>query len=246
MKESISDHSKNSNFATTHWSAVLAASSASSPNYRDALTTLCETYWFPIYAFLRRQGYSIHEAEDHSQEFFAILLEKQGLHSVNPDKGKFRSYLLGALKHYLADARDRAKAQKRGGGFKVVSFNLKDCENQLNLESKNGLSPEQQYDRSWALALLQKAINRLESESRRTVKPRVFDRIIRYLIPLKDQVPYREAAADLGMSEAAVKSAIYRLRKRYREVLKDEIAQTVAAEDLVEEEIRSLFSALSL
>lgn len=248
MKGSTSSRSKNSHFATTHWSVVLAASSASSTDYRNALSSLCETYWFPIYAYLRKLGYTVHHAEDHTQEFFTILMEKQGFHSINPNKGKFRSYLLGALKHYLADARDRANAKKRGGEFKIVSLDLMHCENQLSLESKNGLSPEQQYHRSWALALLQRAINRIKSESNRSDKPHVFDHIIQYLIPFrdKDQVPYREAAADLGMSEAALKAAIYRLRKRYRELLMDEIINTVADENMVEEEIQSLIEALSL
>ena len=161
MKGATSNHSKKAHFRTTHWSVVLAARTASSPDYRDALITLCETYWFPIYSYLRRQEYDVHEAKDHVQGFFATIIEKQGLRSVNPEKGKFRSYLLGALKHYLADARDRDKAQKRGGGIKVISLNIKNCENQLNMESRNGLSPEQQYDRSWALNILQRAIKRL-------------------------------------------------------------------------------------
>jgi RNA polymerase sigma factor (sigma-70 family) len=245
MKGATSNHSNNAHFRTTHWSVVLAARVASSPDYGDALTTLCETYWFPIYAYMRRQGYAGHEAEDHTQGFFATLMEKQGLRSVNPEKGKFRSYLLGALKHYLADVRDRDQAQKRGGGFKVISLNIKNCENQLNLESKNGLSPEQQYDRSWALTILQRAINRLEVESRSTCKSQVFEFIIHYLIPSEEHVPYRVLAAQLNMSEAAIKAAIYRLRKRYRELLKDEIAHTVSTEKQVDEEIQDLFTALS-
>jgi RNA polymerase sigma factor (sigma-70 family) len=245
MKGATSSHLKNAHFRTTHWSVVLVARTASSPGFRHALTALCETYWFPIYAYLRRQGFDSHEAEDHAQGFFAALMEKQGLRSVDPGKGKFRSYLLGALKHYLADARDRDKAQKRGGGVRIISLDIKNPENQLNLESRNGLSPEQQYDRSWALTILQRAINRLEIESKSTCKSQVFNFIIHYLIPSEEHVPYRVVAEQLNMSEAAIKAAIYRLRKRYRELLKDEIAQTVSTDKHVEEEIQDLFAALS-
>ena len=158
-------HPKGTSFPTTHWSVVLAARTVSSADYREALSKLCETYWLPIYAYLRRAGRTIHEAEDLSQGFFATLMEKQGLHSVDPEKGRFRSYLLGALKHYLADLGDRARAEKRGGGYRVVSLDAESLESRMPLESNNGLSPEQQFDRTWALTILERTVRRLEAES---------------------------------------------------------------------------------
>jgi len=227
-------------FTTTHWSVVLAARRSSSPDYRNALSALCEAYWHPIYAYLRRRGYSVEDAEDHTQEFFAALIEKQGLRQVDPEQGRFRSYLLGALKHYLADARDHAQALKRGGGRTIASLDAAHGENQFNLALDIRLSPEQLYDRAWALTLLDRALHRLEDQSAGTCRPEVFERLVGY------DAPYRETAAQLEMSEAAVKATVYRLRKRYRALLRDEIARTVAAESQVEEEIRFLFSALSI
>ena len=245
MTGQTSSSLKDGHFTTTHWSVVLAARTAASPDYKEALSSLCETYWFPIYAYLRGRGYTSHEAEDHTQGFLATLMEKQGLHSVDPEKGRFRSYLLGALKHYLADARDQAQTQKQGGGYKIVSLDARNFENRLNLESDNELSPEQLFDRKWALTILQRSIHRLEEESAGACESNVTELIIRYLVPSSESVPYKVTAAELSMSEAAVKTAVYRLRRRYRELLIDEIAQTVAAENEVEDEIRHLFAALS-
>ena len=244
MKSASFAPSKDARFNTTHWSVVLAARRSSSPDYRDALSSLCEAYWYPIYAYMRRHGYSIDDAEDHTQGFFAALIEKQGLRQVDPEQGRFRSYLLGALKHYLADAQDHARALKRGGGT-IASLDAAHGETQSNLASDITLSPEQLFDRSWALTLLHRAMHRLEDESAGSCKPEVFKRLIGYLAPAGDDVPYRETAAQLNMSEAAVKAAVYRLRKRYRALLKDEIARTVATESQVEEEIQFLFAALS-
>lgn len=193
----------------------------------------------------RRRGYSIDDAENHTQGFFAALIDKQGLRQVDPEQGRFRSYLLGALKHYLADAQDFARAQKRGGRSTIVSLDAAHGENQFHLASDIELSPEQLFDRSWALTLLHRAMRRLEDESAGACKPEVFKRLMSYLAPAGDAVPYRETAAQLDMSEAAVKAAVYRMRKRYRALLKDEIARTVATESQVEEEIRFLFAVLS-
>lgn len=245
MKSTSFAPSKDARFTTTHWSVVLSARRSSSPDYKNALSALCEAYWYPIYAYLRRRGYSIDDAEDHTQGFFAALIDKQGLRQVDPGQGRFRSYILGALMHYLADAKDHAMALKRGGRCTVVSLDAAHGENQFNLESNTGLSPEQLYDRSWALTLLHRAMHGLEDESAGSCKPQVFERLIRYLAPAGDDMPYRETAAQLNMSEAAVKAAVYRLRKRYRALLKDEIARTVATENQVEEEIHFLFAALS-
>jgi RNA polymerase sigma factor (sigma-70 family) len=234
-----------SRFATTHWSVVLAAASPSSSRYEQALSTLCQTYWFPIYAYLRRHGYDSHQAEDCTQGFFAGLLEKKGLRLADPERGKFRSYILGALKHFLADERSRASAQKRGGGRKVLSLDSAKGETRYALEPAHELSPEKMFARSWALTVLQRSISRLEAETTGTHRQEVFQHLAAYLAPTGEVPAYRDMAEKLNMSEGAVKAAVYRLRKRYRELLRAEIAQTVAAEDQIEGELRDLFAALS-
>lgn len=235
----------NGRFTTTHWSVVLTAGSPESSRYQEALETLCQTYWFPLYAYLRRQGYDRHQAEDYTQAFFTRLLEKHGLRLADPKRGKFRSYLLGALKHFLADERDRAQALKRGGKHKLLSIDSKNAENQYALEPTNQLSPEKLFERSWALTMLKKAMSRLEAESASLQKQKVFEHLVVYLAPTEKIAPYREVAARLSMTEAAVKVAVNRLKKRYRELLRDEIAQTVTNEEQVEEELCELFTALS-
>ena len=232
-------------FKTTHWSVVLAARKSSSLDYKDALTILCESYWRPTYAYLRRHGYSIQDAEDHTQGFFTALIEKQGLRLADPEQGRFRSYLLGALKHYIADAKDHAQAQKRGGGCTIVSLDADEGENHFKQTSDNSLTPEQLFDRSWALTVLNRALRRLEEESSKTGNQKVTKQLITYLAPAGNITPYKETAAQLNMTEAAIKAGVYRLRKRYRALLKDEIARTVATETQVEEEIKFLLSALS-
>ena len=232
-------------FATTHWSVVLAAGTPESSRYKEALETLCRSYWFPLYAYLRRRGYSSHEAEDFTQGFFTRLLEKKGLRLADPKLGKFRSYLLGALKHFLADERDRTQAQKRGGDRKFFSLDFENAENQYVLEPTDQLSPEKLFERSWALTVLQRAMARLEAESASLHKQKVFKNLVVFLAPTEKTTPYREVAAGLNMTEAAVKVAVNRLRKRYRELLRDEIAQTVANEEQVGEELCELYAAIS-
>jgi RNA polymerase sigma factor (sigma-70 family) len=232
-------------FATTHWSVVLAAASPSSPNYEQALNTLCQTYWFPLYAYLRRRGCDRHQAEDYTQAFFARLLEKHSLRLADPKQGKFRSFLLAALKNFVANELARARAQKRGGNRRIVSLDIQDAESRYAVGPADQLSPEQLFDRSWALTVLERTMARLQDEAVGRNKQKLFEHVKTYLTAEKSSAPYRDAASDLGMTEGAVKVAVHRLRKRYRELLRDEIAQTVAGEDQVDEEIRDLFAALS-
>lgn len=234
-----------SRFATTHWSVVLAAGSPSSSHYQEALGTLCRTYWFPLYAYLRRNGYDTHQAEDHTQAFFTYLLEKRGLRVVDPERGKFRSFLLATLKHFVADERDRARAQKRGGGRKILPLDFENAETRYSFEPAHQLSPEKLFEKSWALTVLARTMARLKAESVSTNKQKLFDRLKIYLTAKRDSIPYRDVAAELDMTEGAVKVAVHRLRTRYRELLRDEIAQTVAAEGEIDEEIRDLFTALA-
>ncbi|MBW8038727.1 MAG: sigma-70 family RNA polymerase sigma factor [Planctomycetes bacterium] len=207
--------------------------------------TLCQTYWFPLYAFLRRQGHNRNQAEEYTQAFFAQVLEKHSLRLADPKQGKFRSFLLIALKYFLANERDRARAKKRGGGRKVLSLNFENAESQYALEPAHELSAEKLFERSWALAVLDRAMSQLAAEAANSKKQELFDHLKVYLTARKSAVPYRDVAEELGMSEGAVKVAVHRLRRRYRQLLRDEIAQTVATEDQIDEEIRDLFTALA-
>jgi RNA polymerase sigma-70 factor (ECF subfamily) len=232
-------------FATTHWSVILAAADSSSPQHERALSTLCHAYWFPLYAYLRRHGYDPHQAEDYTQGFFAAILERQGLRRADPKYGKFRSFLLASLKNFLSDEWDRARARKRGGDKKTLSLDLDAAESRYAREPARRLSPEKLFERSWALTVLKQAMDRLKAESTTPDKQRLFDRLKVYISAETDAAAYRQVAAELDMTEGAVKVAVHRLRRRYRELVRDEIAQTVTTEAQVDEEIRDLFAALA-
>ncbi|MHC4560233.1 MAG: RNA polymerase sigma factor [Planctomycetota bacterium] len=232
-------------FATTHWTVVLAAGNSSSPQHQQALSTLCQTYWFPLYVYLRRQGYDSHRAEDCTQGFFAKLLERQGLGRADPKYGKFRSFLLASLKNFLTDEWDRGRAVKRGGDKKIFSLNIENAETWYSAEPADVMSPEKLFERSWALTVLKQAMERLKAEYQNADKQQLFDHLKIYLTAQSDSVSYRDAAAALGMTEGAVKVAVHRLRRRYRELVREEIAQTVTTEAEVDEEIRDLFAALA-
>ena len=231
-------------FATTHWSVVMAAGRPKSASYQQALETLCKTYWFPLYAYLRRHGCDSNQAEDYTQAFFAGLLAKGGLRLADPKRGKFRSFLLASLKHFLSNERARARAKKRGGGRKVLSLDIHNAESQYALEPRDELSPEKLFERSWALTVLDRTMARLQAEAISTNKQKLFDRLKIYLTAEKSSIPYRDVAAELDMAEGALRVAVHRLRRRYRELLRDEIAQTVTSDDQIDEEIRHLFTAL--
>jgi len=232
-------------FATTHWSVVLQAGQPGAPGYQQALETLCRGYWFPLYAYLRRHGYDSHQAEDCTQAFFCKVLEKQVLRLADSKRGRFRSFLLATLKNFLADERDRARAQKRGGGRKLLSIDFNEAENQYALEPADRLSPEKLFDKSWALTVLERTMACLKTELARKNKKELFDHLKIYLTAEKGSIPYRDTAAELNMTEAAVRTAVHRLRRHYRKSLRDEIAQTVATEDQIDEEIDDLFAALT-
>jgi RNA polymerase sigma factor (sigma-70 family) len=234
-----------SRFATTHWSVVLAAGDSSAPQHREALSTLCQRYWFPLYAYLRRRGHNIHQAEDWTQAFFAQMLEKQYLTKVEPKPGKFRSFLLTALKHFLSKERDRAMALKRGGAQIIMPLDFKKAENKYSIEPVSELSPEKLFEKSWALTVLQQTMDRLEAESAKTNKKKLFDSLKVYLSVEKSSIPYSDVATELDMTEGAVRVAVHRLRRQYRELLRNEIIQTVATEEEIDEEIRDLFTALA-
>ncbi len=232
-------------FATTHWTVVLAAGSPDSSRYREALETLCRTYWFPLYAYLRRQGYSTHDAEDQTQAFLAHTLEKHDLVRADPNRGRFRSFLLSMLKHFVADQRDHAHAKKRGGDKKPLSFDVAEAEARYGLEPSRQLSPDVLFEKSWALTILNQTMVRLKAETSRRGKQDLFEHLKSHLAGQTHTIPYRDLAAELRMTEGAVKVAVHRFRARYRELLREEIAQTVSNSTDVEDEIRTLFAALA-
>jgi RNA polymerase sigma-70 factor (ECF subfamily) len=223
---------------------VLAAGGQTSPQSAEALETLCETYWYPLYAYLRHSGCSADEARDLTQEFFAHLLEKKSLAVADRERGRFRSFLLSSLKHFRANERDRARAQKRGGGRTTLSIDLQDAESRYQNEPAHDLTPEKVFERRWALALLDRVLARLREEFAQAGKTKLFDRLKVFLSGEKSAKSQRESADQLGMTEGAVKVAVHRLRRRYRELLRSEIAETVATPDEVEDELRQLLAAL--
>ena len=229
-------------FVTTHWSVVLSAREEDSPRNREALETLCRTYWFPLYAFVRRQGRDPHDAQDLTQEFFARLLQKEYLKSAAQEKGRFRTFLLVALKRFLANEWDRQRAQKRGGGTIVVSIDPEAAESRFATELAHSVQPDLLFDRQWALTLLDRAMTRLREEYLSTGRAKLFELLRGCLARDESALPYAEIAGRLSLTEAAVKMAVQRLRSRYRETLRAEIASTVASPEDIEEEIRHLFS----
>lgn len=230
-------------FATTHWSVVLAAQ-GESPAADQALEKLCRTYWWPLYGFVRRQGYSPEEAQDLTQGFFAMLLERRDLNAVRREKGRLRSFFLASLKNFLAKAHRRAKAIKRGGAQPLVPLEEMLAREHADLEPADSLSAERIYERRWALTLLEQVLARLEEESRVTGNPALFERLKQVLGEEPDRCSQAEIAQELGMTEHAVKQAFYRLRRRCALLLREEIANTVAAPDDVEDELRHFISVL--
>lgn len=231
-------------FATTHWSNVLAAQRGEGSVAAAALEELCRTYWYPLYAFLRRQGRSPHDAQDLTQEFFARLLRRDFLEKVGPHKGKFRSFLMASLKHFLCDEWDKVRAEKRGGGQTFISLDEHNAEELYQLESDPGASAEQIFEQRWALTLLARALTALREEFAAAGKAGEFERLKVFLsMPTKDGA-YDRVAADLGLAVDAVGVKVHRLRQRYGELIRAEIAQTVADPADIDEELRHLFDAI--
>ena len=231
-------------FQTTRWSVVLAARDGHRVEADEALASLCEAYWYPLYAFVRRKGHDAEHAEDLVQGFFAQLLEKRSLMSVVREKGKFRSFLMASCAHYLANQADYALARKRGGGRALISIDRAKAEGRYDCEPAHGLTAERLFERQWTMALLDQVLTALETEMDTAGKSRQFAALRPALLGSADRMPYADAATMLGISEEAARAAASRLRKRYRELLREEVARTL--EDLadVDGEIRALFSAL--
>jgi RNA polymerase sigma-70 factor (ECF subfamily) len=232
-------------FATTHWTVVLAAGRRHTPQADAALEELCRTYWFPLYAFVRRRGHTKEDAEDLTQAFFARLLGKNFLANLAGEKGKFRAFLLAALKHFLANEWDKSQAQKRGGGRTPLSLDWQTADTKFQVAATAEPSPDQAFDREWALALLAKVIERLQKECAADGKAKLFEQLKVFLTAGHGESAQRETAKTLGLEEGAVRVAVHRLRKRYRILLREEITQTLADPAQVDEEIRALFGAFS-
>jgi RNA polymerase sigma-70 factor (ECF subfamily) len=218
---------------------VLTAGRSDTTRAQNALARLCQTYWHPLYAYVRRRGHSPEDAQDLTQSFFAHLLERNAVSTVSPDKGRFRSFLLKSLNHFLSDEWDKARALKRGAG-KVVSLDTQSAETWLRQQPADNLSPEKAFELRWAITLLEEVYGKLAEEHRQQGKAELFDALRTTLAGPGNSAPYSELALRLNMNEGAVKSAVHRLRQRYRALLRETIAQTVASDAEVEEELRYL------
>ena len=236
---------RNATFATTHWSVVLAAGQQESPQAGEALEKLCRDYWYPIYVYVRRRGSGPEDAQDLTQDFFARFLQKNSVAAADPAKGRFRSYLLGALKHFLADEHDRALAKKRGGGQIPISWEQDRAEERYGQEPSDDLSPDKVFERRWALTVLEQATAHLRQEYRAVGQLELFEGLKAFVTAGGAATSYLQAAARLGLTESAVRSAIYRLRRRYHALIREKVAQTVGDPLQLEEEIRHLMSVFS-
>jgi RNA polymerase sigma-70 factor (ECF subfamily) len=229
-------------FPTTRWSLIIATGHQRTTQAREALAHLCATYWYPLYAFARRRCARIEDAQDLTQGFFACILEKDYFRDFDRERGRFRAFLLAAFRHFIANERDRERTQKRGGGQVQMSLDMQEAERRYLLDPGHELTPEKLYERRWATTLLDRALARLRTESRQLNQ---FDRLQIFLTGEPPGVSYNDFASELGMSEGALKVAVHRLRRKFRAVLRAEIADTVASPEEVKEEMRLLLSVVS-
>jgi RNA polymerase sigma-70 factor (ECF subfamily) len=232
-------------FATTSWSQVLAAQGGSSTSSRKALEALCNAYWYPLYAFVRLQGYDPEQSLDLTQAYFTELLEKDYLKDVDPSLGRFRAFLKVSLKHFLSKERDKVQALKRGGQAKVISLDRQDAENRYRFEPVDRLTPEDVFERRWALTTIERVLGKLREEFSEAGKEEEFQSLKGYLTGEEPKIPYQNAAQELGMSEGAVKASVHRLRQRFGRQLRQEIAETVADPQEVDDEVRHLLRVIS-
>ena len=231
-------------FEATQWSVVLSAGKQESAQAQQALAKLCQTYWFPLYVFVRRQGQGPEDAQDLVQGFFARLIEKNYVADAQREKGRFRSFLLLALKRYMAKEWQHANRDRRGGGKEIISLDEQDTEMRYKTEPADQITPEKAFERQWALTLLQQVLDRLSVEFNTAGKAGLFEALKIFLNGEKGG-SYAEVGSKLGMSESAVKVTVHRLRLRYRELLRLEIANTVSGPEAIKDEIGNLFAALS-
>jgi len=232
-------------FTTTHWSVVLAAADQDSSASSDALAELCRTYWYPLYAYVRRKGYEVADAQDLTQEFFARFLEKNYLGVVDRRKGKFRSFLLGSLENFLAKEWTRNHRLKRGGGKVIIPWDAFEAEERYSLEPPDNWTAERIYERRWALTVLEQAMTALAAEYAACGKSNLFEQLRPFISGDDDDIGYPDLAARLNMSEGAVRVAVHRLRQRYADAVRTEVGRIVQRPEEIEEELGHLFAALS-
>ena len=231
-------------FVTTHWSVVLTASGSDTTRAQNAMATLCQAYWYPLYAYVRRKGHSPEDAQDLTQEFFARLLASGAVDRADPQKGRFRSFLLGAMNHFLADEWDYARAQKRGGGVSPLPLQFDTAETRYGQEPAEPNTPQRIFERRWGLTLLEKVLTQLRADYEREGKAEQFTLLSPCLLGERTAQPYVELAKTLNVAEGTVKASVHRLRQRYRELLREEIAQTVASPDEIDDELRYLLTVV--
>ena len=234
-----------SRFATTSWTKVVAARTNASTESRQALEVLCRTYWYPIYAFVRRLGHDADEARDLTQGYFAELLEKDYLDDYDPSRGLFRVFLKASIKNFLSKQREKDKSWKRGGRTNLLSLDAPDVEGRYRHEPVDRMTPEEIFERRWALTVLERALGQLRREHEDGGRSREFARLEGFLTGQETKTPYREVAVELGTSESAVKTTVHRLRERFGEVLRIEIAETVSSPDQVDDEIKHLLGVIA-
>jgi len=232
-------------FVTTHWSVVLAADDTDTTRARDALGRLFQIYWYPLYAYVRRRGYSPEDAQDLTQAFFAQMLEQHRIGAADQRRGRFRTFLLSSLSHFLANEWDKARAQKRGGAVVTVPLQLNSAETRYGLEPVDNHTPEQSFEKRWALSLLDSVLSELGGEYASAGKADLFAALSPCLVGDRAAQPYAALAGTLRMSESGVKSTVHRLRQRYRQLLREQIAHTVSAESEVDAELNYLFTVLA-
>lgn len=232
-------------FATTRWSLVLAAGQTANAPSAEALASLCELYWYPVYAFIRRQGARAEDGADLTQEFFARVLEKNYFHDADPARGRFRAFLCASIRHFLSNERDRARTLKRGGNQPPISLDVETAEGTYRLDPRDDLTPEKLFDRRWALILLERVLMRLRDSHVSAGKSELFDRLKGFLTGDSTGVLYADVATALGMTEGAVKVAVHRLRRHFRDTLVQEIADTVSDPADIDAEIAYLLKAVS-
>jgi DNA-directed RNA polymerase specialized sigma24 family protein len=230
-------------FATTQWTVVVAARDGTDSEARRALEALCEAYWFPLYAYIRRRGHTADDARDLTQAFFADLLSRNFLESIDRSKGRFRSFLLASLENFLSHERDKERTLKKGGGAQPLSLDVTDAETRYSYEPADRLTPALAFERRWGLTVMERAMRRLQAEST-PEHPERFDRLKPYLTGSEPQGQYREVAGDLGMTETAVKATVHRLRQRYGRLLREEVSETVADPAEVDDEVRHLLRVI--
>ncbi len=233
-------------FKTTIWRVVLDAGNDSESVVQQALEQLCEAYWFPLYAYVRRQGHSPEDAQDLTQAFFARFLERGYFARADPERGKFRTFLLSSLKYFLHEEWRRNQRLKRGGGKVFQPIAPEEAENRYTAEPSDGLSPDVLYDRRWAEALLEQVMARLARDYESTGRTAVYTRLQQFLWGRQAEVSYAEMGAELGMAEGAVKVAVHRLRQRFRDLLREEVANTAQTPEQVEEELRHLMGVFAV